>query len=257
MVSAKTTLLNAAIARNASMVLSLPSAGMLRHHKSRFLMPFENGFWVESVPDDAVLIDSLIGSAQPCGISFKNEQTRVVFSSAPLKREERFHINATTVVEALLLEYPRDITTVQRRSNYRVHIPMNADWASVRIWRIGEKVDLRDAPMAAQEITAKIRDLSTGGLGATLIGPDNEPPRVSSLDRLRIEIRHQEQCLLLEGRMTHPADPGKQHAIRAGIQFKKMDGDMAGRQTSAHLTRIIGELQREEIRRLRLGMSNE
>ena len=41
---------NLAIVRNAAVVLSLPSAGLLRHHKSRFLAETDEGFWVESVP---------------------------------------------------------------------------------------------------------------------------------------------------------------------------------------------------------------
>src|SRR3954447_1041141 len=78
------TLLDA-IARNAGAVLSLPSAGMLRHHKSRFLSESAGGFWVESAPGEAALIDSLIASQQPAGISFKNGHLKVVFAS-PIQR---------------------------------------------------------------------------------------------------------------------------------------------------------------------------
>lgn len=257
MVNAKADLLHDAIARNAAMVLSLPSAGMLRHHKSRFLAEEYEGFWAESVREDAPLIDTLIADRQPCGISFKSVQTKVVFAATALRREERFRINATTVVEAVLLQFPHEIKAVQRRCNYRVHIPLNADWVSVRIWRIGEKADLRDRPMAAQEIATKIRDLSTGGMGVTLTGTNGLPPKVTSLDRLRIEIARQDQRLLLEGRMKHPADAGTQTTVRAGLQFKSLQDDIQSRQMLAQLTKIVGELQREEIRRFRMGLDSE
>jgi len=40
-------ILGEAIERNSPLVLSLPSAGMLHHHRSRFLGPAEEGFWIE------------------------------------------------------------------------------------------------------------------------------------------------------------------------------------------------------------------
>jgi hypothetical protein len=192
MVNAKADLLHDAIARNAAIVLSLPSAGMLRHHKSRFLAEEYDGFWAESVPGDAALIDTLIAGREPCGVSFKSTQTKVVFAATALRREERFRVNADMVVEAVLLQFPREIKAVQRRCNYRVHIPLDVDWVSVRIWRVGEKADLRARPMAAQEISTKIRDLSTGGMGVILSGADGQPPKITSLDRLRIEITREE-----------------------------------------------------------------
>ena len=46
-----------AITRGVSAVLSLPSAGILRHHKSRFLGEDQNGFWMEMVPGERPLIE--------------------------------------------------------------------------------------------------------------------------------------------------------------------------------------------------------
>ena len=42
---------------------------------------------------------------------------------------------------------------------------------------------------------------------------------------------------------------------RAGIKFKPLDKDMEGRQALATLTRIIGELQRAELRQHRMGIA--
>jgi hypothetical protein len=38
------------------------------------------------------------------------------------------------------------------------------------------------------------------------------------------------------------------------VQFKTLENNLDGRQILAQLTRIVGELQREEVRRLRLGL---
>jgi hypothetical protein len=38
------------------------------------------------------------------------------------------------------------------------------------------------------------------------------------------------------------------------VQFKKLQNDLEGRQNVAALTQIVGELQRDEVRRIRLGL---
>jgi hypothetical protein len=44
--------------------------------------------------------------------------------------------------------------------------------------------------------------------------------------------------------------------VRTGIVFKPLDQDLEGRQTLAALTRIVGQLQRDEVRRHRLGIKS-
>ena len=50
MIATGISVLEAAVARNSGIVLSLPSAGMLRHLKSRFLGDAPEGIWLESAP---------------------------------------------------------------------------------------------------------------------------------------------------------------------------------------------------------------
>ena len=242
-----------AIARNSGIVLSLPSAGMLRHHKSRFLSESAAGFWVESAPEDAALIDSLIASQQPAGISFKNGPLKVVFAAPILKRQQGHRINATTEVEGLLFSFPSEIKAIQRRNNYRVRIPTGAE-LSVRCWRIPEQANLADRPQAVQELPCELRDISIGGVGLTFKNKKGEPVKVSTEDRLRIELSTTTGQILVEGRMRHPVEPAKADVVRAGVQFKALENNLDGRQTLALLTRIVGELQREEVRRFRLGL---
>lgn len=245
--------LREAIARNAGIVLSLPSAGMLRHNKSRFLGECEEGFWVESIPAEAVLIDALVASQQPAGISFKSGVNKVIFTTPLIRRQEKFQVNATTVLEAILLKEPGEVKAIQRRSNYRVAVPKDAE-VLVRLWRIPERAVLRDRPMAAQELQVQIRNLSLGGMGCTIFGKDGNPPIISNVDRLRIQITAKNHSMLIEGRMKYPAERPKTDVVRAGLQFKALENSIEGRQTLATLTRIVGELAREEVRRLRLGI---
>ena len=86
--------LSDAVARNAAMVLSLPSAGMMRHNKSRFLNDNENGIWIEAVLSELPLIASLIENAQPCAISFKTGDQKVSFVAKPLRFEPQYKINS-------------------------------------------------------------------------------------------------------------------------------------------------------------------
>jgi c-di-GMP-binding flagellar brake protein YcgR len=243
-----------AIARNSAMVLSLPSAGMLRHHKSRFLSQEDGNFWVESAPDDRKLIDELINSQQPVGVSFKAQNKTVAFAVPIVSRNGEFRVNAETTLEALLLKYPENIKAIQRRNNYRVSIIKGTE-LSARVWRIPEHVYLKDRPLAAAELSVQVRDLSLGGMGVNVLPKNNEPPKIVAGERLRIQLAYNGEDMLIEGRMLHSKPTGKPEPIRGGIQFKKLEHDIEGRQTLATLTKIVGELQREEVRRTRLGIS--
>jgi c-di-GMP-binding flagellar brake protein YcgR len=221
-----------AIARNAALVLSLPSAGMLRHYKSRFLAESGQGFAIEGAQGESALIDDLIVSQQLVGISFKHGQTKVVFTTRILGKLPQYQINSQTTVEALLLKHPDGVKTIQRRANYRVRATGELAM-KLRIWRIGEKTHLRDRPMASQELAVELRDLSIGGVGVLIKGKDGTPPRVTEADRLRIQLNYQDHDLLMEGRLREPQSTPQQDAIRSGIRFKLMQDDLAGRQTTA------------------------
>ena len=250
-------ILSAAIARNAGIVLSLPSAGILRHHKSRFLSDEAGGFWVESIPSERPLVEELIRTRQPAGISFKAGTTKVVFTTPLMRLDLAYRVNQETEIAAILLATPTDVKAIQRRHNYRVVVPAGSDM-SVKVWRIPEKTYLRDRPMAAQQVKCELRDVSLGGLGVTFQGEEGQPPKITAEDRLRVEVTFNGLAFLLEGRMRKPtptpnADPT---VIRTGIVFKPMDHDIEGRQTLAALTRIVGQMQRDEVRRHRLGIKS-
>lgn len=251
-------ILRSAINRNSAVVLSLPSAGLLRHSKSRFLAEEAHdgapAFWVESDPNERLLINELIASQKPSAISFKNGPTKTMFLAPIVAQELEHRINAETIIPAVLMKWPNEIKSVQRRNNYRVRLAGLSEM-SVRIWRISEQAYLGDRPLSVQEIPSKLSDLSIGGLGVDFQPRGNEPVKVSSTDRLRIQLTIRAEPLLLEGRMKYPEQaPKTAGTLRAGIQFKTLESDLEGRQKLAALTRVIGEMQREEVRRFRLGV---
>jgi c-di-GMP-binding flagellar brake protein YcgR len=226
-------ILQDAAARNVGAVLSLPSAGMVRHHKSRFLDQTEEGLLLEAPPGEMPLLQELITSQKPAGISFRNGHQKVIFAVEILRLEGKFKINADTHVDAVLVTMPTEIKSIQRRSNYRVEVPRSGEIA-IRVWRVGETANLKDQPPAGHQLHAELRDLSTGGAGVRLSGENGEK---------------------LEGKMRPPARPPTDNTIITGIQFKKLENDLEGRRILAQITKLVGALQRTQVRRLRLGLT--
>ena len=240
-----------AIARNSAAVLSLPSAGMVRHHKTRFLAEAENGFWIESAPTEKPLIDSLMDEEGPVGISFKGTPLPVAFVSNIRARECRYPVNETTFVEALFLPFPENFRERQRRQAYRVVLPTTHE-IGLRVWHIPEHAILRDRPMGASEVGVRMTNLSVMGIAAVARpGRDGKPARLLVNERLRMILTWSGQELLTEGRVIHFRAAGESAQIAFGVQFKRLEKDIEGRQTIAKLTELVGIQQREEIKRRR------
>ena len=250
--------LHDAIARQCGAVVSLPQAPggrWLKHYKSRFVAadPGRNGFWMETPASiDRQVLQQLIADGAVAGVSFRAGPTKVVFASPVTAYEPACEVREGTVVEAIRLEVPEQMNAVQRRNDYRVRV-LPED-VGVRVWRMPRGAGLQDKPLPSRELTALAIDLSVGGLGVTLIGKDRKPPLVDPADRLRVALNFPQVSLLLEARLRHPPPPYATDVVKAGLQFIFTE-DMAGRQARAGLTRVVGELQRDEIRRLRLGLS--
>ncbi len=249
-------ILQNAVSRNTAIVLSLPSAGMSRNHKSRLLCELEGGVLIAAPHGDDALIADLIKKHTPCAVSFNSGTFKIIFA-APIRRlVESWQLNETTKVSTLLLEFPADIKATQRRSNYRVDVPPDSD-LSIRVWRISTSESLKETPVAAKEITAQIRDISQAGVGVKLIGKDGALPKITSEDRLRVAMLYNGKTMIIEGKITRPIASSTGNSIITGIQFKKLEADLEGRQLLSQLMRIVGELQREELRRVRLGLTKK
>jgi len=157
-------------------------------------------------------------------------------------------------VDALLLEFPKQIKASQKRSDYRVEIPRDTN-ISLRVWRLGPCDELKTEPSPGTEVKAEIRDLSTGGVGVTLVGQDGQLPKICMEDRLAVELKYDGQAMVLEGWMRSPNAAPQGDKIVTGIQFKKLQEDMEGRQKLARLVRIVGELQRKQLQMGRKELS--
>ena len=250
MADATTQPLFDAVARGAALVLSLPTREGLRHCKSRFLGEDQHGVWLSAAGEEE-LVDRLIAGKRPVGVSFRAGDVRHVFVSPVLRKELYFEARDGTTTAALLLAFPSEVKAMQRRSSYRVRIPPETD-LSVRCWRMTRRADLHDKPIASQEVPTEVRDISLGGLGVTFQGSSIEPPKVTSEDRLRIEIRYRDFELLIEGRMRPVREPLQPGPLRTGIRFRFLQEGIEDRQTLTRLTKIVGELQREEARYQRM-----
>jgi c-di-GMP-binding flagellar brake protein YcgR len=245
-------LLNDAVARGAAAVISLPTDGELHHHKTRFLGRDEQGVWLESIAGHGMQIESMIASGVPVGVSFRGEPNRVAFCSRILSRDNEFRVNDACAVRALLLEFPNEVTPIQRRASYRVTVPLESE-LSLRIWRIPEHVYLRDRPTAAWELPCRIRNISEGGVGLMIQPKSERPVRLVTGERLRLQLAYREIDFIIEGRVRH-AETATANGVYVGVQFNKLENDLEGRQTLASINAIIGELQRDEVRRTRMGV---
>lgn len=239
--------LQGVIARNAGAVISLPSAGMLRHHKTRFLGPQDGGFWVESPRGEKGLVEQLIAGSQPVGMSIKANPNKIIFTSLIRQFQEGMQINRHMTVDALLMRWPEQVVSIQRRDDYRVMVPGDAE-LQMRAWRIAEQHILRDRPLPSTELAATLRDLSVGGMA--LLWDRKEDPPLAEDQRLRITLDYEGGQILLEGRVRHMR-PLASGLWRLGVQFRAMENDLTGRQALASLTHLVGLLQRDEIRRHR------
>src|SRR4051812_37820494 len=74
-----------AVARNAGVVLSLPSAGMLHNHKTRFLGGDADGLWVEVPPSAQLLLEELRAGNKPLAVSFHASHRRLSFLTTVVK----------------------------------------------------------------------------------------------------------------------------------------------------------------------------
>src|SRR4051812_30793507 len=106
-----------AVARNAGVVVSLPSAGMLRHCKSRLLAAEEDGFWVEAPAGERALVDELMAKAAPIGLALKSSQQKIVCTTIIRQFQVQMQINRETAVDAIMLIWPTQLKAVQRRND--------------------------------------------------------------------------------------------------------------------------------------------
>jgi hypothetical protein len=253
-------MLREAIARGAALVVSLPRPdGSLRHHKSRFLADAGDGVWVAAVADEPGALEGLIARGEPVGVTFRSGEHRCTFVTAALHVERDFRHAGTADGErsagaALLLAFPADVRAVQRRKNFRVPVTAASE-LQVKLWSMPEHASLRDRPVAGREILCEPRDVSVGGIGVVLRPGAGKLQSVATGDRVRIQMTLRETVVVLEGRLRYPQRGSADGPVRAGVQFRTLDEGRDDRLAASQLNKIVNELQREQIRRRKLGLA--
>jgi c-di-GMP-binding flagellar brake protein YcgR len=278
-------LLRAAIARRAGVVLSLPTgpgedgdaadadpgadagagsesvtglrAGALKHYKSRFLADGGDGLWVVAGSADPARVRELVERRSPAGVSFRHGHTKIIFAAPVLHVQSDYPSpGGEGMVDALLLRFPEagEVRAVQRRKNYRVPVPPHSDLTG-RFWLMNEDAHVRDKPPAKSELKGELFDISVAGLGLVIQGVAGKPAAVKAGDRVRIQLTVRESTVLLEGRVryTPKVIPDGGGAARVGVQFKTFTESRDDRNAMIQIDRMVSELQRESIRRRKLG----
>ena len=249
-----------AIARNAVIVLSLPEGGRLRHHKSRFLADAGDGFWVASVPEEAELIEEVIASGRPAGVSFRSGEAKVMFAAEIQHFLPGFRPASAAdgagggAVPALLLRFPSDVRTVQRRKSFRVPIMSGASDLQVKLWTLSERSALRDKPVASREILCEPRDISLGGIGLTIHASGSKAHSLDAGGRVRVQLALRDTVVVLEGRLRYAPRATKDATLRVGVQFGALGDGREDRLAALQLEKIVNEVQRELIRRKKLNL---
>ncbi len=248
MATSESDMLTQAIERNSAAVLSLPSAGMVRYYKTRFLRCEEGRVWLESVPNERALIESLILDGQPAIVSFKIGNRKASFASAiyHLDCDYRF-FDTQAPLQAIQIKRPPTVKPVQRRSHYRVPV-RETDGFKIQLWRIAEQAYLGDEPADFAYMPATVRDLSVGGVGVIF---DARPVLIED-QRIRILLKHgNAEPMLIEGRSGPLRRMPSGTAYETGIRFQDLQHSLPGRQMLTELNRIVQGLQLQEAKRVR------
>lgn len=242
-------LLLEAVARNAAAMVTLPSAGMEFCFRTRLLETGETGLYIESKSEIEGRLRELVANAKPIEVQFNVRGQRMGFQSSILDVEPAHQLNAGMTVHAARLAPPQQLEKVQRRAAYRLQVPATGI-LKMRAWSIPEHVPLRDRPLASQELKVQLMDISLGGFRAGLRDRAGKTVRLVSDQRLRVQLLYQDIDLILEARCRGLPD-GEYDSY--GLAFTKLQTNLEGRQALTALTKIVGELQRDEIRRARMA----
>lgn len=240
-------LLRESIERNAGVIMLSPAVGAGEAKRSRLLAERDGGVWLEVPARQELLLDMLRKAEKPVGVSFRQGEFIIQFASQVLRCESAFVLSKATTVEAVLLAWPTDIQMTQRRSGYRVKLPLDP-MLQVRLWQIAEDISLEAVPNSPG-IHAVPRDLSVGGAGVIVQPIRGVLPVFEADGRLRIELVVGLKKLLVSGRLRHLPQLLPDGAIRVGLNFDGMDRTIEGRRAMAQIAQWVAEMQRAEARR--------
>lgn len=246
------TYLQQAIERNANAVLTVTCNGAARLTRSRLLAVDGKSLWIGLPTDQADAIDGMVNRHAEARVNFRLQQTNVEFHARVLERRQAYQLNATTTCEAVRLEWPTNIAVVQRRHAYRVGVASPVE-VHVKIWRIEKDVDLTAIPPAGSEMNIDVRDFSESGVGGVWKRRVGENPILPTDQRLRVDIITPTGTTSIDAYVRFLAGLPEPEFRRVGVQFMFNRTNLIDRTKMSTLSRLIGDLQRAELKRLRVA----
>ena len=238
--------LDEAIERRAPVVLWFRIDDQVHHSTSRFLGRQTSGIWIEMPPLETALIDRLIQRRDEIAVAYKSAEANHRFIALAVLHDQAAVTGHEPSQDGLLLQRQEDQPDAHRRRDFRV--TTKGSTLSAKVWRIADHVYFRDRPHASQQLKVRLLDLSTSGVGMIIDAPA-EPIAVGQ--RLRMEMTCDGTDELLDGVIRHISPRKKGQNLRIGVEFKKLENDVIWRQSISALTKIIGDIQRAEVRRAR------
>lgn len=229
--------------------LSIPASPIAIVRRSTVLASDDRGVWVAFRREDAELMKQAIAAATPIHVSLRSLNSDILFRAMPLELAMGLVPDTKIAGPALLIDKPHTIQTSQQRQWFRVPL-VESDGVQVRLWKINEYVVVRDRPMASSELRCDPKDLSEGGLGAIVYARGEEAMNLKSNQRFRVEIRSGKHEMVFEARLRHPAftERDDSHA-HCGLELIHNDRDLDCRRNRQKLQLVLGELQRNAVRR--------
>lgn len=239
-----------AVAMNATATVVVRADGITPIYTTVFAGRDDQGIWLRATASPYV-VEALVRAQQEVGISYWTKVSSYLFSTVARRIDPNYSLPDGTTVQAVLIDPPTQIQATQRRKFYRAPVPPDFTEVTLRVWKIAPGVNVQDRPMPSQEIKAQIRDISEGGVGATLSGRGGNPPGVTPDDRLRIGIEYKGESHFLEGRLCHTRPCGSADSLVAGIEFRISPSDVRARTIISKLNRLIAQLRTLEIKKHR------
>jgi hypothetical protein len=187
------------------------------------------GFWARVHEGDAKVIDRLIKSSDPVGVSFNTKGAKINFQTALLKKRRH-----NFIYKLLLLRWPEKIAVLEQRQKPRQWVPDR--------YRIAARIQAL-SPTGEIVSEAPVRIWDIGLEGASLICPDQ--PFSLSLNtesKLNVIIRppdsDKEYAYLATHRhLTRLSD----EKLRLGVQFTP-SGDPSSAPGQRALKALVDEL---------------
>lgn len=223
--------LDRAISERVNATLSVPGETD-RQWQIRLALaaPDQDGLWAQPLDDPHRVLDDFIAPGIEMKVAIGFERSRHAFLTQILKRNKHLWLNQATMVEALLLRYPAEVSVEDRRAHPRLLVPDGTNVAAQIV-----------CGSALLPLPVKMWDVSEGGV-ALLCPRDANVLGLQRGDRFSFVITAQGQKISGSAQMCF-SRPLSAKILKVGAQFLADSMDAA---SQAALQHLLAELTRVE-----------